>query len=338
MINKYRKSNSLSLVLKGIIMGAANKVPGVSGGIVAFVMGFYETLIYSLQRFNLKAANLFFKGRFKSFYLYINGRFLSLLFLGMIISYFSISKLLDYLINRYEIFVWSVFFGMIIGSVLYIYNDYQSWNLKTSIFALIGIIIGTWISLLDPATQNDDLWFVFFCGIISVSGMALPGFSGSFILILLGNYVMLLVDSVNTLFDTFVFIFTGDFSFTLDTQHMRLLKVLMVFTLGSIIGLISLSHVLTYVLKRYKNITLALIMGFITGSLGIVWPWKKTIFKKDEFGEILVDANGSHIIENYQRYLPEINVHTISLILFIIFGISIIAGLEWYGKKRKKNI
>ena len=319
-------------------MGAANKVPGVSGGIVAFVMGFYETFIYSLQRFNSKSANLFFRGRFKSFYQYINGRFLSLLFLGMVMSYFSISKLLDYLIGRYELYVWSVFFGMIIGSVIYIYNDYQSWSLKTSLTALIGVAIGIGISLLDPATQNDNLWFVFFCGVISVTGMALPGFSGSFILILLGNYVLLLVDSVNTLFDTFVFILAGDFGFIADTEHMRLLKVLLVFTLGSIIGLVSLSHVLNYVLKRYKNSTLALIMGFITGSLGVVWPWKKTIFKQDDFGETLIDANGARIIENYQRYLPEINIHTISLILFIIFGIGVILSLDWYGKKRKQHI
>ena len=319
-------------------MGAANKVPGVSGGIVAYVMGFYETFIYSLQRFNSKSANLFFRGRFKSFYQYVNGRFLSLLFLGMVMSYFSISKLLDYLIGRYELYVWSVFFGMIIGSVIYIYNDYQSWSLKTSLTALIGVAIGIGISLLDPATQNDNLWFVFFCGVISVTGIALPGFSGSFILILLGNYVLLLVDSVNTLFDTFVFILAGDFGFISDTEHMRLLKVLLVFTLGSIIGLVSLSHVLTYVLKRYKNSTLALIMGFITGSLGVVWPWKKTIFKQDDFGEMLIDANGAQIIENYQRYLPEINIHTISLILFIIFGIGVILSLDWYGKKRKQHI
>ena len=317
-------------------MGAANKVPGVSGGIVALVMGFYETFIYSLQRFNSRSVNMLFQRRYKSFYHYVNGRFLSLLFLGMIISYFSISKLIDYLIVRYELFVWSMFFGMIIGSIICIYNDYKSWNLKTIVTALIGISVGIGISILNPATQNDNLWFVFFCGIISITGMVLPGFSGSFILILLGNYVMLLIDSVNTLFDTFVYIFSGNFSFTSNSQHMHLLKVLMVFTVGSIIGLISLSHILTYVLKRYKNITLALIMGFITGSLGVVWPWKKTIFKKDDFGEILLDANGSYIIENYQRYLPEINVHTFSLILFIIFGISIIAGIDLYGKKRKK--
>jgi uncharacterized membrane protein len=227
---------------------------------------------------------------------------------------------------------------MIIGSVIYIYKDFKSWNFHTIIAAIIGIAIGISISLLDPATQNDNLWFVFFCGIVSVTGMALPGFSGSFILILLGNYVLLLVDSVNTLFDTFVFIFKGDLSFISDAQHMRLLKVLVVFTLGSIIGLISLSHVLTYVLKRYKNKTLALIMGFITGSLGVVWPWKNTIYKQDPFGGILLDANGMAITENYERYFPDVNIQTIYLILFIILGISIVLGLDWYGKKRKQLI
>ncbi|MDB4588695.1 DUF368 domain-containing protein, partial [Flavobacteriaceae bacterium] len=201
---------------------------------------------------------------------------------------------------------------------------------------IIGIVIGVSISFLDPATQNDNLWFVFFCGIVSVTGMALPGFSGSFILILLGNYVLLLVDSVNTLFDTFVFIFNGDFSFISDAQHMRLLKVLLLFTLGSIIGLITLSHVLTYVLKRYKNKTLALIMGFITGSLGVVWPWKNTVYKQDKFGDILLDANDMAITENYERYFPDFNIQTIYLILIIILGISIVLGLDWYGKKRKQ--
>jgi len=263
-----------SLILKGVLMGAANKVPGVSGGIVAFVMGFYEEFINSLQKFNLKAIKLFFNGRFKSFCRYVNGRFLTLLFSGMIISYFSISKLLDYLIERHELYVWSVFFGMIVGSILYIYKDFKSWNTKTIVFAFVGIAMGLSISFLNPATQNDHLWFVFFCGMISVTGMALPGFSGSFILILLGNYVLLLVDSVNVLFDTFVYLFSGDFSFMSDPNHMRLLKVLLVFTLGSVVGLVSLSHLLSYILKRYKNRTLAIIMGFITGSLGVVWPWK----------------------------------------------------------------
>jgi uncharacterized membrane protein len=319
-------------------MGAANKVPGVSGGIVAFVMGFYEEFINSLQKFNLKAIKLFFNGRFKSFCRYVNGRFLTLLFSGMIISYFSISKLLDYLIERHELYVWSVFFGMIVGSILYIYKDFKSWNTKTIVFAFVGIAMGLSISFLNPATQNDHLWFVFFCGMISVTGMALPGFSGSFILILLGNYVLLLVDSVNVLFDTFVYLFSGDFSFMSDPNHMRLLKVLLVFTLGSVVGLVSLSHLLSYILKRYKNRTLAIIMGFITGSLGVVWPWKETLFKQNNFGALLIDSSGQPIIENYQRYIPEFNSQTLYALLLIVFGAAIVLGLDWYGKKRNKHI
>ena len=203
MYEKRSFSDKLWLVLKGLAMGAANKVPGVSGGVVAFVAGFYEEFIYSLQKINRKAFALLINGRFQSFYSYINGRFLGLLILGMIISYFSVSKLLDYLIEHYELYVWSSFFGMIIGSIYYISKDFKDWNTKTVIALIIGISIGIGISFLDPATQNDNLWFVFFCGIISVSGMTLPGLSGSFILILLGNYVLLLVDSVNALFDTF---------------------------------------------------------------------------------------------------------------------------------------
>jgi putative membrane protein len=262
-------TDKLFLVIKGLGMGAANKVPGVSGGVVAFVAGFYEEFIYSLQKVNNKALKLLINGRFKSFFRYINGRFLSLLFLGMIVSYFSVSKILDYLIEHCELFVWSVFFGMIIGSIYYINKDFKDWNTKTIIALIVGISIGIGISFLDPATQNDNLWFVFFCGIISVSGMTLPGLSGSFILILLGNYVLLLVDSVNALYATVFDVFAGDFSFTTNPERIRMLKVLGVFTLGSITGLVTFSHILSYLLKHYKNITLSVLMGFIIGSLGV---------------------------------------------------------------------
>ena len=220
------------LVIKGLAMGAANKVPGVSGGVVAFVAGFYEEFIYSLQRVNKTAFKLLFNGRFVSFYRYINGKFLGLLFLGMIVSYFSVSKILDYLIVNYELYVWSTFFGMILGSIYYITKDFNAWNRSTITALLLGTAAGIGISFLDPAMENNNLWFVFFCGIISVSGMTLPGFSGSFILILLGNYVLLLVDSVNALYDTIADIFSGNFEFIKDQVRIRMLKVLGVFTLG----------------------------------------------------------------------------------------------------------
>ena len=319
-------------------MGAANKVPGVSGGVVAFVAGFYEEFIYSLQRVNGTAFKLLINGRFKSFFTYINGRFLSLLFLGMIISYFSVSKILDYLIVHYELYVWSVFFGMIIGSIYYISKDFDNWSTKVIIGLSFGVIIGLGISFLDPATENDNLWFVFFCGMISVSGMTLPGFSGSFILILLGNYVLLLVDSVNALYDTLFEIIQGDFGFIDHVERMRMLKVLAVFTLGSVAGLVTFSHFLNFVLSRFKDITLAVLNGFIIGSLGVVWPWKETIYKLNEQNQVMLDSTGNMIIENYLRFIPEWSNETLVAVLFILSGIMVVLGLEWYGKKTSKNV
>jgi len=324
------------LVIKGLAMGAANKVPGVSGGVVAFVAGFYEEFIYSLQRVNKTAFRLLLNGRFKSFYRYINGKFLSLLFLGMIVSYFSVSKLLDYLIVHYELYVWSTFFGMILGSIYYISKDFTEWNRTTILALTLGAIAGISISFLDPAKENDNLFFVFFCGIISVSGMTLPGFSGSFILILLGNYVLLLVDSVNALYDTVFDIFSGNFEFIHNAVRIRMLKVLAVFTLGSVVGLVTFSHILNYILKHYKNITLATIMGFIIGSLGVVWPWKETIYKTNLEGSLILDSTGKQIIANYQRFLPDLNTQTYIAIAYIALGILIVLGLEWYGQRTRQ--
>ena len=330
-------TDKMFLVLKGLGMGAANKVPGVSGGVVAFVAGFYEEFIYSLQKINGKAFKLLINGRFKSFFTYINGRFLSLLFFGMIISYFSVSKILDYLIIHFELYVWSVFFGMIIGSIYYISKDFKDWNYTTYLALFIGIAIGISISFLDPAKENDNLWFVFFCGIISVSGMTLPGFSGSFILILLGNYVLLLVDSVNALYDSFADMIKGDFSFIKNAERLRMIKVLIVFTLGSFAGLVTFSHVLSYILKNYKRITIASIIGFIVGSLGVVWPFKKTVYKLNEDGGFLIDSAGRKIIENYKRFIPELNTETYLAILYTIIGVAVVLALEFYGRKTKKT-
>jgi putative membrane protein len=329
-------SDKIWLVLKGLFMGAANKVPGVSGGVVAFVAGFYEEFIYSLQKVNRKAFALLINGRFKSFYQYINGRFLGLLILGMVISYFSVSKVLDYLIVHYELFVWSAFFGMIIGSVYFIAKDFGEWNRKYIAYLLCGIIAGVSISFLEPARENSNLIFVFFCGIISVSGMTLPGLSGSFILILLGNYVLLLVDSVNALFDTFSELLQGDTSFISNSERIQMLKILAVFTLGSITGLVSLSHLLGYVLKRFKKATYAVIIGFIAGSLGVVWPWKTKQIDYDTYGNIKIDANGHEIIKGYDRYWPsDFSFETLWAILFIFVGIALVLSLDIYHKKKK---
>ena len=338
MANERSISDKIWLVLKGLAMGTANKVPGVSGGIVAFVAGFYEEFIYSLQKINKKAFLLLTNRGLKPFLEYTNARFLGLLFLGMVISYFSISKILDYLLARFELYVWSLFFGMIIGSVYYIAKGFGKWNKKYIAFLLIGISIGIGISFLEPAKENDNLLFVFLCGIIGVSGMTLPGLSGSFILILLGNYVLLLVDSVNALFDTFSEVFQGDFSFYHNESRIHLLKVLVVFSLGSIVGLVTLSNLLAFLLKHYKKVTNAVIIGFIAGSLGVVWPWKSKVFEKDSFGNIIYDASGREIIKSYSRYFPsEFSHEIIYAIFFIIVGILILLLLDWYYKIKSSD-
>ena len=327
-------SDRILLVIKGIAMGAANKVPGVSGGMVAFVAGFYEEFIYSLQKINYKALKLILNGRFSSFFNYINGRFLILLISGMVISYFSVSLLLDYLILRYELYVWAAFFGMIVGSIYYVSKDFENWSRKNILLMVFGLLIGISLSFFDPVKENDNLWFVFFCGIIGVSGQTLPGLSGSFIIMLFGNYVLLLVDSVNALFLTVVDILQWDFSFVSDPVRTRLLKVLAVFSLGSIVGLVSLSHLLGFLLKNYKNATYAVIIGFITGSLGVVWPWKNEIYSSDENGSPLLDSSGQRIVESYHRYFPEIgSQETWMAIFFIFIGIMIVVSLEMYEKR-----
>ncbi|APZ47962.1 DUF368 domain-containing protein [Polaribacter reichenbachii] len=329
-------SQKLTLFLKGLAMGAANKVPGVSGGTVSFVLGYYEELIFSFQRFNLKALNLLIRRKYKSFYQYINAQFLLLIMGGSIFSYFSVSLILDFFLQLYELFVWSWFFGMIIGSIIYISKGFEDWYRKNLVYIFLGVIFGLAISFLTPAKENDNLWFVFVCGIIGVSGMTLPGLSGSFILLLLGNYVLLLVDSVNVLLNVITNLLTGNFQVLSDPIKIKYLKIIAVFTGGSVFGLVSISHILGYVLKRWNKMVNAIILGFITGSLGIVWPWKKAIYTQEN-GTFLYDKEGHKVIENYERFLPEVfNLETVLAVFFIFLGIGLILAIDYYERRRKR--
>lgn len=321
---KIAIKEKLIIVLKGVAVGVANKVPGVSGGLVAFVLGFYEEFIDSLQKFNVEGINLIKKGEFKIFYKHINGQFLGLLLLGMIVSYFSVSRILDYLLNHYEIYVWSLFFGLIIGSLLFIYRRVESLKLETFFWTLLGFIFGLSLSLITPAGQNENLFFVFICGIVSVVGMTLPGFSGSFILMLMGNYVLLLVDSVNALYITLSNLFLGKFEILTDPYLCNMLKILLVFSFGSLVGLILFSNILKFVLKKYKNKTLSTIMGFIAGSLGVVWPWKNKIYKSNLNGEFIIDSFNNKQIIDYNLYIPNLSNETYLGIVCILLGIIIV--------------
>jgi uncharacterized membrane protein len=324
-----------TLFLKGLAMGAANKVPGVSGGTVSFVFGFYEELIYSFKKINVVALKLLINFRFKSFYNYVNGQFLLVVMGGSVFSYFSISLVLDYFLQHYEIYVWSWFFGMIIGSIYYIGKGFGEWNVANIASLILGISVGLGISFLNPAKENDNLWFVFICGIVGVSGMTLPGLSGSFILILMGNYVLLLVDSVNELLFVVTSVLLGDFEVLQDPEKIRYLKIITVFTAGSVFGLVAISHVLGYVLKRFNAIVTAVIIGFITGSLGIVWPWKKAVYLVEN-NAFLLDKKGNKIIENYNRFVPDLSlIETWLAVFYSIVGIVLVVSIDYYGRKKE---
>lgn len=318
MRDQKKFSNPIVILFNGILMGTANKIPGISGGLVALALGFYKDLIFSLKRFDNKALKKLLNLEFNKFYDYINGKFLIMIVLGIVISYFSTSKILEILLINYELYVWSLFFGLVIGTIFHLKSLIKLKNFKNIFFIVFGALIGFAISLINPAQENDNLYFVFICGIVSVSGMILPGLSGSFILILMGNYVLLLVDSVNALYDSLNELIRGDFSNVNSPERINYLKVLSVFTFGSITGLISLSKILSYLLSNFNQICNSIIFGFIIGSLGVLWPWKSEF--NSDYGNKLV------------RYFPELNSETFYAILFIIIGMFTVIVLSKYEK------
>ena len=333
---KRRLSDYFWLMLKGIGMGTANKIPGVSGGTVAFIVGFYEEFVFSLGRFNKKSMLLLFRGKWSRFVEYTNLKFLGAIFLGTIISFFTVSLILDYLIRYFPTQVWGLFFGMVLTSLYYLVLDFKDWRVKTVVWLLVGIVMGGVLSFFDFGTGSRNLLWVFVCGMISVCGMTLPGLSGSFILLIIGNYKLLLVDSVNALYYTFKGLLTGDFAVLSDPDNMQLVVICVVFTLGSIAGLITLSHLLSYLLKRWHNIVTVLIIGFITGSLGIMWPWRRELYRVDGVVQTLASGAGDYKLVGYEKYLPDLSCWgTWTAIFWIVVGALTVFALEQYSRHLK---
>ena len=293
-------------------MGAVNKIPGVSGGTVAFVTGIYEDLLNSIKKINFHSFKILFNQGFRAFYKEINGRFLTIVFSGVIASFFSVSLILDRLIEKYELYVFGLFFGMIVGSFYVIYYQLEKINAKTLIGITIGIISGLLISFAENFDVGTSDLIIFFSGVIAISGMILPGLSGSYFLLLMGNYTLIMVDSVNALYFTIIESLSFDFTYINDSERLYLLKVLILFTLGSICGLVFLSNVLSSLLKNYKTITISIIVGFIAGSLIGVWPWKNE------------DMTGS-----LSLFIPDFSISQTWITIFnILIGILFVVLLE----------
>ena len=327
---KYRRNikEAVLLVIKGVVMGMANKIPGVSGGIIALAAGFYEELIYSFSRFDTNAIKVLKIQGFKAFYNRVNGSFLVLLFTGVGISFFTISLLLDFLIDNYPNQVLGMFYGMISVSVFFIWKKISVYKIKDYIGTFLGVITGITLLWISPGSENDNLIFVFFCGMLSISGMTLPGLSGSLFLLILGNYNLLLVDSVNAIYYTLVDLFSGNGIGWDIPERKRLLWVFIMFTFGSATGLVFFSKLLHFVLFRYHDLTISILVGFILGSLGSVWPWTN----ENSIGIL----NKVTLFESpYKEYfLPtNLDISVLSTLFFLLLGGLIVFQLERYGNK-----
>lgn len=250
----------ITLMLKGMGMGAADVVPGVSGGTIAFIVGIYDELINSIKSVNGQSLQLLFTGKIGAFWKAINGNFLCSILFGIGISVFSLAKLITWLLVAHPILVWAFFFGLVLASTWFVSKDIKRWHIGTIAMFIVGVAVAFYIAVATPAQTPDNYAFIFLCGAIAICAMILPGISGSFILVLLGKY-MYIMEAVK--------------EFKLGT--------LAVFAAGALIGITAFSRVLSYALAHFRNSTLALLTGFMLGSLNKVWPWKEKIVLAGDF-------------------------------------------------------
>ena len=302
----------LLLFLKGMGMGAANVIPGVSGGTIALITGIFENLIDSIKSFDLKAVQLLLKFKIKDFIQHTNLLFLIAVLSGAVVSVFSLAKLLEFLFANYPIYVWSFFFGLILASVYFVGRTVEKWNFSVIATFSIGTGIAIALSTLSPATQNDSFLYLIICGVVAMCSMILPGLSGSFVLILLGNYELVMIQAVSNV----------------D------IKILFPVALGAGGGIIIFSHLLSWVYKKYKDQTISILTGFILGSLAILWPWKNVIYRHDEAGNVIL-KKGKEVIQGYERFIPDTITSEVWIaIIWMFIGIVTIWIIEKAANKQ----
>jgi len=284
----------LSLVIKGVAMGAANVIPGVSGGTIALITGIYERLINAIRACDLVSIQLFFRGQWKALWDRVDGSFLSAVFIGVVISIVSLARLFEYTLANYELVTMGFFFGLILLSLVFVGRTVHQWSLVTSAMLILGTGIAVGIALLVPASENDAFWYMFLCGVVAICSMILPGLSGSFVLIIMGNYALVL-GAINRVE----------------------LGLLIPLILGCVVGLLVFSHFLGWIFARFHDQTIALMTGFILGSLVIIWPWKETLHT-----EVLREGKApKEVVSGYDWYLPSLQqAETWYVILMMLLG------------------
>lgn len=290
-------SEYILTAVKGACMGAADVIPGVSGGTIAFIMGIYDKFVASLAAINLEAVKLFFTGKFKEFWKHINGSFLLSLAIGIGVSVISLATVMQTLLSDFPIQTWAFFFGLIVASSIFILRGISGWSLRELLFLAGGIVLGVVICTLSPTQTPDALWFIFLSGAIAICAMILPGISGSFILLILGKYQYIL----------------GAVSDLVAGQNVtHNILILAVFAIGAVVGILGFSKFLHWILSRWHKQTLIILAGFIIGSLVKIWPWNnpEAIAQTELTGSL----------------------HIGSAIIIALIGFSLVTGIEIAGK------
>jgi len=302
-------------------MGAADVVPGVSGGTIAFISGIYEELIESIDNLNLNVFKIWKQDGFKTAWNSINGTFLLALFSGIGISILSLAKLIKYLLHNEPILLWSFFFGLVLASILYIAKQIKGWSIKIILAIIITSVLSYFITLAEPFASPDSSIYLLFCGFIAIIAMILPGVSGAFILLILGAYETA-INTVNNLIEG---VSTGNFELLKDA----LLKFFLL-AVGAIVGLKVFSKLLNWMFKHQKNLTLAILTGFMIGSLNKIWPWKEVLKTRINSEGIKVTVLDKSILPN--AYVGDSQI--ITALVLIAIGFATILILESLGNKK----
>ena len=323
----------LGVYLRGLAMGAADVVPGVSGGTIAFISGIYEELLNTIKAFNLTNLKSIPKEGIVSFWKKVNGTFILALFLGIGSSIVSLASIISGILEQpgqtgQKIGLWSFFFGLIIASILYIAKQIKGWGIKEIIGLIIGGGIAFYVTIAQVADNSESTLFLFFAGAIAISAMILPGISGSFILVLLGAYQPVM-KAIKELISTIK-----------DGEYGELFTVgipIVIFALGCVVGLLSFSRILSFLFKNYEKITLATLTGFMVGSLNKIWPWKEVLDTRTNSEGKIIPTVTSNISPSNFETMYTMDSFLSYAIGFAALGFVLVFGLEYIGNKFKNE-
>ncbi len=286
-------------------MGAADAIPGVSGGTIAFITGIYEELITSIKSIDIQALKLLKALKISDFWRHVNGAFLVTLVSGIAISILSLARIMSYILFNYSIQIWSFFFGLIIISAILVVREMKAWNVISVLSLLFGIGIAYYVSIATPAQTPTDLWFIFLCGATAISAMILPGISGAFILLIMGKYEYI-------------------FSALRDLE----IDIILTFLLGCLIGVLSFARAISWYLTNYYNAAIGLLSGFMIGSLYKIWPWKTVVeFRINTRGEQVPFLEENILPHNYLEFTGNPPL-VLQAFIFAISGIFVVFILE----------